>query len=162
MIIFDSCREDGITGSHRPPVSCVLMTDVWWPRHAWCSGAGAATDWGTQSACDSRSIMYEQCVTELWPDFETLYDNILVSGSILSLRTHSRAQYAVVYPLRFTAVHCFQRLSNLFKLTRWVLERWTVPSHFLIMWVCVYVFTAFCFLRYGLRLVRKSLGHYGC
>lgn len=29
MIIFDSCREDGITGSHRPPVSCVLMTDVW-------------------------------------------------------------------------------------------------------------------------------------
>lgn len=41
MIIFDTRTEDGITGSHRPPVSCELLTDVWWPNDSWCGRAEA-------------------------------------------------------------------------------------------------------------------------
>lgn len=32
LIVFDSVRKDNLIGSRRPPVSCVLMTDVWWPE----------------------------------------------------------------------------------------------------------------------------------
>lgn len=36
IIIFDSHEGVETKGSCRPPLSCMLMTDVWWPGHAWC------------------------------------------------------------------------------------------------------------------------------
>lgn len=76
MIVFDGCRDDGIVGSRRPPVSCELMTDVWWPRRASCRR------W--LQPCDELYIMRERHVAKPWPVrgriFETLYHNIWQVG----------------------------------------------------------------------------------
>lgn len=153
MIIFHGCREDGIRGSRRPPVSCELMTDVWWPRHAWCSEAPKCrrpqTEW-----TDECFVVYEQHVAELWPACGPILvkDNMTTSGVTQSLLAFSSPEKRRALTTSDSQQRvAFNDRSNLFKLTRWVVERWTAPSHFLIMCVCVcvHVLAAFSFYDMG-------------
>lgn len=102
-----------------------------------------------------------QAVTSVWPNFETLYDGVWRDGT--TLHFYPREQTAgPTHPLRVTAARRFQRPGNLFKLTRRVAERWTAPSHFLIIWMWVRARSPHSALQNGLRIVRKSPSHYGC
>lgn len=96
---------------------------------------------------DERSIMCEQRVAKLWPVrgliFETLYPCITLHFC-LTQQTAGRPHIRQ-HPLLFTAVFSFQKLCNLLKFTRRVVERWNIPSHLTILRVCMCVFTAFSF-----------------
>lgn len=58
MIMFDGWSEDGITGSRRPLVSCVLMTDAW--RQATPDAAGPQRRW-------TRLTSASSCMIGVWP-----------------------------------------------------------------------------------------------